>query len=80
MENAEINNMIKIIGLQYKRQYTTDQDLDSLRYGKIMIMADQVPKILIKMHLTIPNIFPRIKTVPTSKAWSSILSMRIGHR
>lgn len=40
-ENAEINNMIKIIGLQYKKKYETDQDMDSLRYGKIMIMADQ---------------------------------------
>jgi len=34
--------MIKIIGLQYKKKYETDQDMDSLRYGKIMIMADQV--------------------------------------
>jgi DNA topoisomerase-2 len=34
--------MIKIVGLQYKRKYETDNDLDSLRYGKIMIMADQV--------------------------------------
>ncbi|KAF7637347.1 DNA topoisomerase 2 [Meloidogyne graminicola] len=40
-DNAEINNMIKIIGLQYKKKYDTDADLDSLRYGKIMIMADQ---------------------------------------
>ena len=34
--------MIKIIGLQYKKKYDVDADLDSLRYGKIMIMADQV--------------------------------------
>ncbi|CAK5022619.1 unnamed protein product [Meloidogyne enterolobii] len=40
-DNAEINNMIKIIGLQYKKKYDVDADLDSLRYGKIMIMADQ---------------------------------------
>lgn len=42
MENAEINNMIKILGLQYKKKYTTLEDLQSLRYGKVMIMTDQV--------------------------------------
>ncbi|KAL3117199.1 hypothetical protein niasHT_007602 [Heterodera trifolii] len=41
MENAEICNMIKIIGLQYKKKYDSEQDIESLRYGKIMIMADQ---------------------------------------
>uniref|UniRef100_A0A914GY21 DNA topoisomerase 2 n=1 Tax=Globodera rostochiensis TaxID=31243 RepID=A0A914GY21_GLORO len=41
MENAEICNMIKIIGLQYKKKYESEQDIESLRYGKIMIMADQ---------------------------------------
>ncbi|XP_065312691.1 DNA topoisomerase 2-alpha-like isoform X2 [Gordionus sp. m RMFG-2023] len=41
MENVEINNMIRIIGLQYKKQYNSLEDLKTLRYGKIMIMADQ---------------------------------------
>ncbi|KAJ8715927.1 hypothetical protein PYW08_013212 [Mythimna loreyi] len=41
LENVEINNMIKIIGLQYKKKYNTIDDLKSLRYGKVMIMADQ---------------------------------------
>ena len=41
MENAEINNMIKILGLQYKKKYMTDEELKTLRYGKIMIMTDQ---------------------------------------
>nr|NVI79317.1 topoisomerase 2 [Cucujiformia] len=41
LENAEINNLIKILGLQYKRKYTTEQDMRSLRYGKVMIMTDQ---------------------------------------
>ncbi|CAH1249006.1 TOP2A [Branchiostoma lanceolatum] len=41
MENAEINNVIKIMGLQYKRKYETDDDMKTLRYGKIMIMTDQ---------------------------------------
>lgn len=42
MENAEINNIIKIVGLQYKKSYDDEDSLKSLRYGKIMIMTDQV--------------------------------------
>ncbi|XP_055923521.1 DNA topoisomerase 2 [Eupeodes corollae] len=41
LENAEINNLIKIVGLQYKKKYLELDDLKSLRYGKIMIMTDQ---------------------------------------
>ncbi|XP_074782672.1 DNA topoisomerase 2-alpha isoform X1 [Athene noctua] len=41
MENAEINNIIKIVGLQYKKNYEDQESLKSLRYGKIMIMTDQ---------------------------------------
>ncbi|XP_040186944.1 DNA topoisomerase 2-alpha isoform X2 [Rana temporaria] len=41
MENAEINNIIKIVGLQYKKDYEDEESLKSLRYGKIMIMTDQ---------------------------------------
>ena len=41
MENAEINNIIKIMGLQYKNKYETPESLRSLRYGKLMIMTDQ---------------------------------------
>ncbi|XP_075033225.1 DNA topoisomerase 2-alpha [Mixophyes fleayi] len=41
MENAEINNIIKIVGLQYKRDYEDAESLKSLRYGKLMIMTDQ---------------------------------------
>nr|MBE5727551.1 topoisomerase 2 [Cucujiformia] len=39
LENAEINNLIKIIGLQYKIKYNTEQEMKSLRYGKVMIMT-----------------------------------------
>ncbi|CAD8156514.1 unnamed protein product [Paramecium pentaurelia] len=38
MENEEIQNLIKIIGLQKDREYG---DLKSLRYGSVMIMTDQ---------------------------------------
>lgn len=41
LENAEINNLIKIIGLQYKKKYLSDDELKTLRYGKVMIMTDQ---------------------------------------
>ncbi|KAL3285410.1 hypothetical protein HHI36_019512 [Cryptolaemus montrouzieri] len=41
LENAEINNLIKILGLQYKKKYTSEEDMRSLRYGKVMIMTDQ---------------------------------------
>lgn len=41
LENAEINNLIKILGLQYKRKYENEDDLKTLRYGKLMIMTDQ---------------------------------------
>lgn len=41
LENAEINNIIKIIGLQYKKKYESMDDLKSLRYGRLMIMTDQ---------------------------------------
>ena len=42
MENAEINNIIKIVGLQYKKNYEDEDSLKTLRYGKIMIMTEQV--------------------------------------
>ena len=41
LENAEINNLIKIVGLQYNKKYSSEDDLKSLRYGHVMIMTDQ---------------------------------------
>lgn len=41
LENIEINNIIKILGLQYKKKYLAPEDLKTLRYGKLMIMTDQ---------------------------------------
>lgn len=38
MNNEEIQNIMKIIGLEPKKEYTS---LSELRYGSIMIMADQ---------------------------------------
>lgn len=39
MKNEEIQNIKKILGLQHNKDYT---DVSSLRYGRLMIMADQV--------------------------------------
>ncbi|CAD5115354.1 DgyrCDS4334 [Dimorphilus gyrociliatus] len=41
MENAEINNLIKILGLNYGNKYDDPESIKKLRYGKIMIMTDQ---------------------------------------
>jgi DNA topoisomerase-2 len=41
MENAEINNIVKIMGLQYGKKYRSVDDMKSLRYGHLMIMTDQ---------------------------------------
>lgn len=38
MKNEEIQNLIKIIGLKAKEEYTS---LKELRYGSVMIMTDQ---------------------------------------
>ncbi|WJX73011.1 DNA topoisomerase 2 [Trifolium repens] len=38
MENEEIQNIKKILGLQQNKEYT---NVKSLRYGHLMIMADQ---------------------------------------
>jgi len=39
MNNAEIQNLVKIMGLDFSREY--DAELKGLRYGSIMIMTDQ---------------------------------------
>eukprot|EP00731_Ephydatia_muelleri_P019883 Em0012g708a len=41
IKNEEITNMVKILGLQYGKKYIDDADLKTLRYGHLMIMADQ---------------------------------------
>lgn len=47
VENAEINALLKILGLQYKMKYTSDEEMKTLRYGKIMIMTDQVSFLVV---------------------------------
>lgn len=40
MDNAEINNIKKILGLQHNKKYCAES-VKSLRYGHVLIMADQ---------------------------------------
>jgi DNA topoisomerase II len=42
MKNEEVQNIKKIMGLQHNKDYT---DTSSLRYGRLMIMTDQVTSI-----------------------------------
>ncbi len=44
LKNEEIQNIKKILGLQHNKDY---KDISSLRYGKIMIMTDQVSPTLL---------------------------------
>lgn len=41
MDNVEIGSLCKIIGLQFGKKYETEADMKNLRYGHMMIMADQ---------------------------------------
>lgn len=65
LENAEINNIIKIMGLQYKKKYETREDMATLRYGKIMIMTDQDQVIILNIIFMM-------------RCWLSIMSLRTG--
>eukprot|EP01104_Vermistella_antarctica_P003959 TRINITY_DN1436_c0_g1_i2.p1 TRINITY_DN1436_c0_g1~~TRINITY_DN1436_c0_g1_i2.p1 ORF type:complete len:1331 (+),score=257.60 TRINITY_DN1436_c0_g1_i2:141-4133(+) len=40
-ENAEIQKVIKILGLRFDKTYRNKADRDQLRYGKVMLMTDQ---------------------------------------
>ncbi len=41
MENAEINNIVTILGLNYDKKYESPEQRAELRYGKVMLMTDQ---------------------------------------
>ena len=44
-KNEEITNIVKAMGFDYKRKYADPEDMKQLRYGKLMIMTDQVNKL-----------------------------------
>ena len=39
MENAEINNIIRILGLQYKQKYNDFDEVKKLRYCLLVIFV-----------------------------------------
>lgn len=41
MDNKEITDLVKILGLTYKKKYNSLEDMKTLRYGRMMIMTDQ---------------------------------------
>lgn len=41
MENAEINNIVAILGLNYDKKFDNPQERSEMRYGKVMLMTDQ---------------------------------------
>ena len=41
--NAEVKNLCTIVGLDFSKKYTSEEEIRSLRYGRIMIMTDQDP-------------------------------------
>ena len=41
MPNPIMNNLVKALGLEYGKDYSTIDNLKSLRYGKLLIMMDQ---------------------------------------
>lgn len=40
LQNAEIQNLMKIVGLQLERDYSRPENFATLRYGCVMIMTD----------------------------------------
>lgn len=45
--NEEIKNLVKILGLESSKKYEKESELDSLRYGRIVIMTDAGKLMLI---------------------------------
>ncbi|XP_031358204.1 DNA topoisomerase 2-like isoform X2 [Photinus pyralis] len=41
MENVEINVLVRILGLNFNKKYEDDSEMNTLRYGKVMLMTDQ---------------------------------------
>ena len=66
MKNEEVQNIKKIMGLQHNKDYT---DTSSLRYGRLMLMTDQVREpFRIDIECSYAS---RIMTVLTSRVCSS---------
>lgn len=73
MKNEEIQNVRKILGLQHNKEY---RDVSSLRYGRLMIMTDQVCRLFsgkcdFDQHVYICGYYYRITMDHISRACSS---------
>ncbi len=64
-----MNALLKILGLQYSVKYETDEERNKLRYGKIMIMADQVRTYLAFLSDFSPPLPFRTRMALTSRGW-----------
>ena len=40
-ENKEVSDLVKILGLEYHKKYESVDDIQTLRYGKLMLLTDQ---------------------------------------
>lgn len=67
MNNAEVKALLQIFGLQYKKTYKTEKELNSMRYGRMMIMADQVGRFMFSREELLSNTLIRTKTDHTSR-------------
>ena len=41
--NAEVKALCNIIGLDFSKKYDNEEEIETLRYGKVMLMTDQDP-------------------------------------
>lgn len=42
LRNAEISSLVRILGLKFGEAYNEESKLKTLRYGRLLIMTDQV--------------------------------------
>ncbi|KII69787.1 DNA topoisomerase 2-beta [Thelohanellus kitauei] len=83
IKNKEVESLVKIIGLDFKKKYEDRSALSSLRYGKVMFMTDQdydgshIKGLLINFfHFLWPNL---IKHNFLEQFITPIVKVRKGH-
>ena len=56
-DNTEINNLIKVIGLQFEEKYDSEENLRTLWYGRILTMTRTKPRCEDKRADTLYHVF-----------------------